>query len=620
MKKDPAITQTQQQNAAQHELETLQRRVKELEQLNLSRIQTEETLARERRRLRTLYEISSDQNITLDLQIENTLRLGVETLDMASGIVSHIQGDLYTVMYFYAEKTGLARGKTFDLGVTYCSLTLSADDVVSIDYMRDSDYSGHPCYNNFKLESYIGVPLIVNGERYGTLNFSKALPTAKPFTPSDRDFIRLMGRWVSNVLERQISEEQLNTYRESLEELVEERTNELYKINQHLQQAQKMEALGRLAGGISHDFNNILSAVFGYAQLAIFESGTPKLRTYLDEILKAGKRAKDLVRQILAFSRNSHTPKIPSDIGPVLLEALSLLRASLPAVIEIKHNISKGQPTVSADRSQMHQVMMNLCTNAFHAMKEKGGLLEIKLEPVTLTDDSAGDYQHLTPGIYLQLSVSDTGRGMSADILEHIFEPYFTTKKISEGTGLGLATVHGIISDHGGLITASSVLGVGTTFNILLPVIQQQAEQTKSQIKPPSALGGNERILLVDDEESLVVLGGQLLSKLGYTVVTETDPEQALKLVITNPHAYDLIITDMSMPKMTGRALALQIRQIRDNLPVLLCTGFSHETDTHDPDQTGICGTLLKPLTIQEIAAVGRDTLDRYTTSRTGSS
>jgi len=323
------------------------------------------------------------------------------------------------------------------------------------------------------------------------------------------------------------------------------------KLEAQLRQAQKMEAIGTLAGGIAHDFNNILSAVIGYTQIALDD--VPKgtlLQSNLKEVLKAGRRARDVVKQILAFSRQAEQERKPLEISPIVKEALKLLRASLPATIEIRQNIGTDLGTVLADATQIHQVLMNLCTNAAHAMGERGGILEVNLANVELGSDFTSRYPDIDPGPYLRLTVSDTGHGMHPSIMERIFDPFFTTKELGEGTGMGLAVVHGIVKGYGGTITVFSEPGEGSTFHIYLPLIDREVEP-EARIGEPIPTG-NEHILFIDDERAIVDVGKQILERLGYDVVTITSSTAALELFRTQSDKFDLVITDMTMPNMTG--------------------------------------------------------------------
>ncbi|MBC8433025.1 MAG: PAS domain-containing protein [Desulfobacterales bacterium] len=374
-----------------------------------------------------------------------------------------------------------------------------------------------------------------------------------------------------------------------------------------LQQAQKMQAIGTLAGGIAHDFNNILAAVIGYTEIAIadVEKGG-LLHDNLQEVLKAGERAKDLVNQILTFSRQSEQDLKPIKVELIVKEVLKLIRASLPATIEI-HQKLKSETNVMGDPTKIHQVLMNLCTNAAHAMRKKGGVLNVSLADVELDSNFATKHFDIKPGPYLKLSVTDTGHGMPPGLLEHIFDPFFTTKQQGEGTGMGLSMVHGIVKSHGGTISVYSEPGEGSIFNVYLPAIESRSEQKAREEKPVPT--GTERILFVDDEQALVNMGKQLLESLGYKVTTRTSSIEALKLFKVQPDKFDLVITDLTMPNMTGDELAQKLMAVRPDIPVILCTGFSTKMTEEKTKKMGIRAFVLKPVIKQDIAETIRKVL-----------
>jgi len=380
------------------------------------------------------------------------------------------------------------------------------------------------------------------------------------------------------------------------------------QLQAQLQQAQKMEAIGTLAGGIAHDFNNILSAIIGYTEMSLgdVEQGS-LLYNNLQKVLNAGGRAKDLASQILTFSRQSDQDLKPVKVKLIAKDALKLLRASLPTTIEIHRNI-QSDSAILADSTQIHQVLMNLCTNAGHAMREKGGILEVKLVDVEVDSDFTASYPDLKPGHFLKLTISDTGHGISPHVLERIFDPFFTTKEKGEGTGMGLSVVHGIVKSHGGMITVYSEPEKGSVFNIFLPAIEERLEMEVVVEKPLPH--GTERILFIDDEETLVDIGKSLLESLGYDVVTETSSIEALKLFKAQVDRFDLVITDMTMPKMTGDKLAGEVLQIKPDIPIILCTGFSAMIDEDKAKAMGIRAFIFKPILRRDIAEAVRKVLD----------
>jgi PAS domain S-box-containing protein len=382
---------------------------------------------------------------------------------------------------------------------------------------------------------------------------------------------------------------------------------ERYRLEAQLHQAQKTQAIGTLAGGISHDFNNLLTAILGYTGLARQElSPNQAAGPYLDEVLAAGTRAKDLVQQILAFSRQTEIQRAPVPLQPLIQEVLGLLRAALPASIVIRPVLAPGVGQVLADATQMHQVLLNLCTNAAHAMRETGGVIDVILDAVEVTPDHALVPLQLQAGPYVRLRVRDTGQGMTPDVMERIFEPFFTTKPTGEGTGLGLAVVHGIVRRHEGAITVESTPARGTTFTIHLP---QVADAANADVPTePQDVGGSEHILVVDDEEVLVYLGQGMLASLGYQVTRCSGSLEALDVFQASPHHFDLVITDYTMPDMDGVALARALRQSRPDMPIILCTGFS---DIHTAESAQALGitVVLKPWTISDLDLKIRQTL-----------
>jgi PAS domain S-box-containing protein len=380
------------------------------------------------------------------------------------------------------------------------------------------------------------------------------------------------------------------------------------KLEDQLQQAQKMEAIGTLAGGIAHDFNNILGAAMGYAELALNEVEDKSLPDqYLREVLHAGRRAKDLVKQILTFSRQTDQERTPVLVRLIVKEVVKLLRASLPSTIELHQN-TQSDALVMGDPTQIHQVLMNLCTNAGYAMRDQGGRLTVNLGPVELDPEFTAGHPNLKSGPYLKLTVSDTGPGIAESELDRIFEPFFTTKEKGEGTGMGLAVVHGIVTSHGGDIFVRSEPGQGTTFTVLFPAVERRIEpETRLEIPPPS---GTESILFVDDELALANAAKHMLESLGYDVITRTNGLEALELFEHQPDRFDLVITDMTMPGLTGDQLAQKLMEIRSDLPVILCTGFSARINEEKALALGIRAFVSKPVLKRRIAETIRMVLD----------
>lgn len=375
-----------------------------------------------------------------------------------------------------------------------------------------------------------------------------------------------------------------------------------------IRHTQKMEAVGTLAGGIAHDFNNILSSMIGYSELALMDTDEESgLNTYLKEIFKAGGRAKELVQQILTFSRENDDKLRPLFLNSIVNEVMKLLRATLPSNIEIKTNLDScsmiiGNPT------QIHQVLMNLCTNAGHAMACKGGMLTVALSDITVSGPQQIECQDLSPGQHVMLSVRDTGSGISPHIIESIFDPYFTTKEMGEGTGLGLSVVRGIVKSHGGGICVFSEMNKGSEFKVYFPAVEEASDTAveSSQTQPI----GTEKILLVDDESVIAELLKLKLERLGYRVDARTDSMKALELFKGAPEEFDLVITDMTMPGMTGDRLSMECINIRPDIPIILCTGYSNQIDEERARDIGIKEFMMKPVTMNDLAARIRNILN----------
>jgi CheY-like chemotaxis protein len=360
-----------------------------------------------------------------------------------------------------------------------------------------------------------------------------------------------------------------------------------------------MEAIGTLAGGIAHDFNNILTGIFGNVELARLDlpPGHP-VQLNLDNILGAAKRARDVVSQILTFSRRREQRASVIQLGPVIEEACKLLRASLPPSINIGIEVPANSPPVLADPTQIHQLIINLCTNAVHALGAGGGRVEIRHGVMELDASQARAHGLPEAGKYARVSVSDTGQGMDEVTLKHIFEPFFTTKPPGQGTGLGLAVVHGIMQNHRGGIVVESQPGQGSTFHLFFPVVENTALDAAI---PPNPLpsGQGQRILLVDDEPEVARLSDRILQRQGYLVTTFTDPARALAAFRAEPRQFELLLTDFTMPGLTGLQLASAVREIRPDLPVILCTGYRANVDARDTSQAGIKEILGKPFDLQ---------------------
>ena len=381
------------------------------------------------------------------------------------------------------------------------------------------------------------------------------------------------------------------------------------EISKLLRQSQKMEAIGTLAGGISHDFNNILAAIIGFTELSLAEAkDNPLLKDRLEKTLSASNRAKELVRQILTFSHQTEYEKKPLQLKKIVTEVLTLLQTSMPTNIRIEKNL-KSNAYILADQTQMHQVVMNLCTNAWHAMKETGGTLCLRLNDTVISSKDLLNFPGLIPGPYLMLSVQDSGCGIRPEIIEKIFDPYFTTKDKNKGTGLGLSIVHGIVTKLNGAVTLDSQIGKGSKFSIYLPVFATPDEIKPAKELPP--LGNNETILFVDDEPFQNEMAEQILNRLGYQVVTCNDSVEALDLFTHKKDRFDLVITDMAMPKITGDRLSEKILELRPDIPILLCSGYSDDISPERLEKIGITQYLMKPVSMMELAKAVHEALQK---------
>lgn len=380
-------------------------------------------------------------------------------------------------------------------------------------------------------------------------------------------------------------------------------------LEEHLRRVQKMEAIGILAGGIAHDFNNILASIMGFTEMAARETRRTTRNDYLGQVLLACGRAKNLVNQILAISRSREQERKPVDVRILLKEALSLLRASLPSTIEIRPDLTAGEMLVLADPTEIHQIIMNLSTNAAHAMQDKGGVLTISLESIEISQAARPAHPDLRAGNYVRLSVSDTGHGIGAAIQEKIFDPFFTTKD-EEGTGLGLSVVYGIVKDAGGAIDAQSAAGQGATFAIYLPQIVPCGKPDTAGVDGMD-LPGTESILFVDDEEMLVRMAKSYFQAMGYQITATDSSPEALQLFQENPARFDLVIADMTMPQITGPSLCRTFLKIRPGLPIILCTGYSDAASMSEIEELNIRELVLKPIPVRDLGLRVRRILDK---------
>ena len=426
-----------------------------------------------------------------------------------------------------------------------------------------------------------------------------------------------------DITERKRAEEVLRETHDELERRVQERTFQLTEAyetlqreveerkqaEEHLIRIQKLEALGTLAGGVAHDFNNILAGIIGFTEM-VMEDVTPDGPEHrrLELVLKGARRGRDLVRQILTFSRQTEQDRRPLALNQTVEEGLKFLRATLPSTIQIISRSSTDDDLILADPAKIYQVLMNLCTNAAQAMREKGGVLDISVSKTSLAEGDPAPVPEMMPGEYVVLEVRDTGPGINPETLERIFDPFFTTKKPGEGTGLGLSVVHGIVTSYGGCIAVESEPGKGTVFRLYLPKIMEQPGPEDQEALPLA--GGKECLLLVDDEDILVELNKQRLSRLGYEVVATTSSLEALDIFRKEPDKFALVITDQTMPNLTGMDLAAELSKVKAHIPIILCTGNSDSVSSEQAREAGIKAFLLKPVAKREMAEAIRRVLD----------
>lgn len=378
------------------------------------------------------------------------------------------------------------------------------------------------------------------------------------------------------------------------------------KTEQQLRHAQKMEAIGTLAGGIAHDFNNVLTPIIGYSEIMRLmaqreQNPDASSGQFIGEILAAAKRAKNLVEQILTFSRSQEQKETPQYLHPIVKEVIKLLRATLPATIEVREEVDSECEMVSIDPVQLHQVLLNLTTNSAQAIGDDQGKITVRLA-MSSPDDQGGDWVVLT--------VADSGPGISLDLQERVFEPYFTTKEKEQGTGLGLAMVHGIVTQCGGRIELKSEKGKGAVFHLYFPCVVAAGDGAVLEDRPVTTLGGTERVLVVDDQAAVLEVTKKILETLGYEVTTCLSPRKALSLFSTNPYFFDLVLTDLTMPDMTGLELCVEIKKQRAMIPVILCSGYESKFSEKELESAGLSAWFTKPVTLQKLASMVRSSLD----------
>lgn len=568
----------------------LRKKISELEKSNLDLEKTAEDL---RKKIENQNILNNLLRISLDpLPLENLFHT---TLDSVLSL-SWVGDKAWATIFFHEKKQGFLLLENVTASLNFhlppCDKKTNSHHFC---YMKEPD-ENQPYFSVYKdrsltLSRYC-LPIRVENTTIGMICIM--LPEDHIYDKTEEELLFAISNTLAGIIQKK--------------KMIEEKMH----LENQLRQTQKMEAIGTLAGGIAHDFNNLLTPILGYTEMSLqasTDNGT--VNSYLKEVLKAAERAKGLVRQILKLSHQSGYELKPLILKDIINESLKLLRATIPSTIEIKHNLNDDTKTVTADDTQIHQVIMNLCTNAFHAMRSTGGVLSVNLFPVEINRKSEINRQKkaLADGSYHVIEIGDTGKGIEKDLLERIFDPYFTTKMQGEGTGLGLSVVSGIVKNYGGAITVNSTPGQGTVFRVYFPCSHTFSGK-KQQTEIKSDHTGTENILVIDDEKAIVSLITSMLESLGYTVTGLTNCIDALEVFKNQPENFDLIITDMTMPHMTGIQLAQTVRAVRNDIPIVVCTGFSELIDEQKAKELGLQKLIMKPVIKHDLSKAIREALD----------
>lgn len=524
----------------------------------------------------------------------NTMNLSEEKNTVL--IVEDDQGLLYLIQK-NLQRLGFRTDGTTSAAVAIEIIAENPPLLLLLDYQLD-EMTGRQLIETLNQQYSTPPFIIMTGHGNETIAVEMMKLGARDYLIKDASFLELLPSVVKQAVNHL-----------KMENKLEAAVLKTKRLEELLRQAQKMEAIGTMAGGIAHDFNNILTAILGYTEMAIEDSPSGSQIVYqLEQVLKAGHRAKDLIKHILAFSRKDEVNRISLNLQQIINETISLLKAILPSTVIIKKDIDPTCGNVLADPTQIHQVLINLCTNSSQSMEKSEGNLEIILQRVEIDHQSIINSVELRPGTFIKLSVRDNGPGIPSTIIDRIFDPYFTTKKVGQGSGMGLAVVHGIVKSHDGIITVQSDPGKETVFEVYFPEIA-------TEVAPQATFFGDlqvgtERILLVDDEVLIADITGKRLERLGYQVVTETSSKIALELFLAAPDDFDLVITDQTMPHLSGAALAAELLKERLNIPIIMISGYSTNMSKEKAAEIGIKAFAMKPIAMHDLASIIRTVLD----------